>query len=49
MFTILSLPCFVGNEESADGEIRLHLTTYSLISITYAVDAGDMSPPFLKV
>lgn len=46
MFTILK--CFVGNEERADGEIRLHLTTYSLIGGTYAVDAGDMSSLLLK-
>lgn len=29
--------------------MRLHLTTYSLIGGTYAVDAGDMSARFIKV
>lgn len=33
MFTILK--CFVGKEEWADGEIRLHLTMYSLIGVAF--------------
>lgn len=35
------MKCYVGNKEWADGDIRLYLTTYSLIGVTYA---GDISP-----